>query len=185
MDIKIGKSARACCECGREFKHEEPFMTALRPSDLQLERSDYCTACWTEDAFPDTYSVWQGKFYDPDVAEQGTQDLFSPLRQLFYEASEATDRPTLAMAFLAAHLLRRQKVFRLIKETQDPDTEAVLALFADRIANRLIEVGDPCLSHGELEVGRRLLEERLGEIEESQPEEGLEDGQNKDEFAEI
>lgn len=185
MDIKIGKSARVCCKCGREFKHEEPFMTALSPSDLDLQRSDYCIACWTEDAIPDAYSVWQGKFYDPDVAEQGAQDLFSPLRQLFYEASEATDRPTLAMAFLAAQLLRRQKVFRLIKETQDPDTEAVVALFTDRIGNRLIEVQDPCLSHGELEVGRRLLEERLSEIEESQPEEGLEDGQNEDEFAEV
>ena len=185
MDIRIGKSACVCYECGRGFEHEETFMSALRTNDQELRRSDYCISCWNEDAVPQAYCVWQGKFYDPDIAEQEAQESFSPLRQLFYEASEATDRPTLAMAFLAAQLLRRQKVFRLIKETQDPDTEAVVALYTDRIGNRLIEVKDPCLAHGELEIGRRLLVERLSEIEGPQLEEGLEDGQNEDEYAQV
>ena len=185
MDIRIGKSARVCGECGRAFKHEETYMSVLRADDRELRRNDYCTSCWNEDAVPRAYCVWQGKFYDANIAEQGAQESFSPLRQLFYEASEATDRPTLAMAFLAGQLLRRQKVFRLIKETQDPDTEEVVALFTDRIGNRLIEVKDPCLAHGELEVGRRLLLERLSEIEGPQLEEGREDGQNEDEYAQI
>lgn len=185
MDIKIGKSARACCACGRKFEHEEPFTSMLRPDDEGLARSDYCKACWSDLTAPQAYSIWKANFYDPDVAEQTSPEFVSPLRQLFYEAVDATERPEMAMAFLAAQLLRRQKVFRLIKETQDPDTEAVVALFTDRIGNRLVEVKDPCLTHAELEVGRRLLLHRLGEIEGTEPEEGLEDGQSKDEYAQV
>ncbi len=185
MDIKIGKSARACCVCGREFKHEEPFTSMLRPDVEGLARSDYCRGCWDEQTPPQAYSVWKANYYDAEVAEQTSPESFSPLRQLFYEAVEATERPTVAMTFLAAQLLRRQKVFRLIKETQDPDTDAVVALFTDRIGNRLVEVKDPCLTHAELEVGRRLLMDRLGEIESTELEEGLEDGESKDEYAEV
>lgn len=185
MDIKIGKSARACCACGRGFEHEESFTSMLRLDDEGLARSDYCNVCWKDQTTSQAYSIWKGNFFDPDVAEQKSPEFFSPLRQLFYEAVDATERPEVAMAFLAAQLLRRQKVFRLIKETQDPDTEAVVALFTDRIANRLVEVKDPCLAHAELEVGRRLLMDRLGEIEGTEPEEGLENGQSEDEYAQI
>ncbi len=185
MDIKIGKSARACCACGRKFEHEEPFTSMLRPDDEGLARSDYCKTCWNDQTTPQAYSVWKANFYDPDVAEQKSPEFFSPLRQLFYEAVDATERPEVAMAFLAAQLLRRQKVFRLIKETPDPDTEAVVTLFTDRVGNRLVEVKDPCLAYAELEVGRRLLMDRLGEIEGTEPEEGLEDGQSKDEYAQV
>ena len=185
MDIKIGKSARTCCACGRGFVHEESFTSVLHPNDQDLSRSDYCETCWSGQPAPEPYSTWKSKFFDPDVADQGLEESFSPLRQLFYDAVEEKERSTIAVAFLAAQLLRRQKVFRLIKETQDPDTDDITALFTDRIGNRLIEVQDPCLVHEELEVGRRLLIERLGEIESSQPEESLEDGQNEDQLAQV
>jgi len=134
---------------------------------------------------PELFSVWKSNFYDPNVANQAPEESFSPLRQIFYETVEAKDRSTLSVAFLAAQLLRRQKVFRLIKESQDPDTDDTTSLFNDRIGNRLIEVQDPCLAHEELENGRRLLLERLNEIEGTQPGEGPEDGQNEDQLAQV
>ena len=89
------------------------------------------------------------------------------------------------MAYLAAQLLRRQKAFRLIKETADPDSEMNLILFSDRIGNRLIEVSDPNLSHEELEQGRVKLMERLRELESPEEpagdepaEDGIEDADN-------
>lgn len=187
MEIKIGKSAQKCCACNNDFEHEEPFTSVLQPSEGALSRSDYCDACWSELSSPETepFSVWKSNFYDPNVADQAPEESFSPLRQIFYEAVEGKDRSTLSVAFLAAQLLRRQKVFRLIKESQDPDTDDITSLFNDRIGNRLIEVQDPCLAHEELEIGRRLLLERLGEIEDTQPEEGLEDGQNEDQLAQV
>jgi len=90
------------------------------------------------------------------------------LRQVFYEAAESEDRSETAVAYLAAQLLRRQKVFRLLKESDGPESEVRVALYADRIADRLIEARDPDLSYAELEAGRITLLERLNRLENGQ-----------------
>jgi hypothetical protein len=66
-------------------------------------------------------------------------------------------------------LLRRQKVFRLLKESDGAENEVKVALYADRIADRLIEARDPSLSYAELEAGRVALLERLSRLENGQP----------------
>ena len=71
----------------------------------------------------------------------------------------------LAKGYLAAQLLRRQKVFRLIKESDEDEGESRVSLFADRIGNRFIEVRDPNFSYDELEAGRQALLVRLRELE--------------------
>lgn len=166
MEIKIGKSARHCTGCSREFVHEEAIHSVVRIEEQALVRDDYCESCWEQQTQPRAFSVWHSKFYDPRVAEQEPPEVFSPLRQLFYECVDSPDRQETAKAYLAAHLLRRQKVFRLIKESDGSDEELSIALFSDRIGNRLIEVRDPSLSHDELETGRLRLLDRLKELEE-------------------
>ncbi len=176
MEIKIGKSARACSTCERPFEHEETLTSVVRIENQALVREDYCQACWNPERAVGTFSVWSPKFYDPKVAEQQPAEVFSPLRQVFYEAVESDDRNELAKAYLAAQLLRRQKAFRLVKESDDPEKEVRMVLFADRIGNRLIEVRDPNLSYAELETGRRGLMERLNAIENPEPtEENMDD----------
>ncbi len=165
MQIKISRSARACKRCGRVFRHEEPTASIVRLELGQLLREDFCIPCRETGAAAGAYSSWSPKFYDPSVADQEPEESFSPLRRLFYDSVEGEDRTVLAMAYLAGQLLRRQKVFRLIKETEDPDGAMNLALFSDRIGNRLIEVRDPNLSHAELEQGRLLLLESLNRLE--------------------
>lgn len=165
MEIKISKSSRACSVCAHEFVHDEDLMSMARIANQQLERTDYCQACWSGEAGQGAFSVWSAKFYDPRVAEQQPPEAFSPLRQLFYEALESEERTDMAKAYLAAQLLRRQKVFRLVKESDDTDGEVKLVLFADRIGDRLIEVRDPNLSYAELELGRQALVARLAELE--------------------
>lgn len=165
MDIRIGKSAHQCQGCERPFNHEEDHFSLVRLHEQALLREDYCKSCWDPDRATDAYSVWSPRYYDPRVAEQEPPEVFSPLRQTFYQAVETNDRNEMAMAYLAAQLLRRQKVFRLIKETDDPDGEVNLALYSDRIGNRLIEVRDPRLSYAEMEEGRLMLMMRLSELE--------------------
>lgn len=169
MDIKICKSARVCRGCERDFVHEEAVTSLVRVHEQQLQREDYCAACWRAGLAADAFSHWATKYYDPRVAEQEPAEAFSPLRQLFYEALEATDRIQQAKAFLAAQLLRRQKVFRQIKESDEADGETKIILFNDRIGNRLIEVRDPHFTYAELEEGRLLLVARLQEIENPTP----------------
>ncbi len=165
MEIRIGKSARACAACKREFVHDEELNSLVRLADEGLAREDFCQACWTPDKADGAYSAWSPKFYDPNVAEQQPPEVFSPLRQLFYDAVESEGRIQQAMAFLAAQMLRRQKVFRRIKESDEQDGEVHILLFADRIGNRLIEVRDPNFSYAEMEAARQALLQRLQEIE--------------------
>lgn len=165
MEIRIGKSARVCGGCSREFVHDEELTSLVRRSEEGLFREDYCQACWLAEKAEGAYSVWTPKYYDPQVADQQPPEVFSPLRQLFYEAVEAEGRIELAMAFLAAQMLRRQKVFRRIKESDEGDGEIHVLLFADRIGNRLIEVRDPNFSYAEMESGRQALLKRLQDLE--------------------
>jgi len=165
MDIKISKSARVCRGCERDFVHEEPVSSAVRVIERELVREDFCGNCWRPALAADAFSTWSTKYYDPRVADQEPAEVFSPLRQLFYEAVEGEDRSELAKAFLAAQLLRRQKVFRQIKESDETDGETKVILYSDRIGNRLIEVRDPSFSYAELEQGRIKLIARLQELE--------------------
>ncbi len=176
MEIKIGKSAHACCACGREFVHDETLTSAVRIEEQALARRDYCAACWNTEAAAGAFCVWSPKFCDPKVAEQQPPEVFLPLRQLFYDAVQSDERSELAVAYLAAQLLRRQKAFRLIKESDESDGDVKLVLFADRIGNRPIEVRDPNLTYEELETGRRVLMERLNALERPAEPEAEEEG---------
>jgi len=169
MEIKISRSARVCAGCHHAFVHEQAMSSLVRIQNQLFCREDYCTACWTADRAQGAFSVWSPRFYDPKVAEQQPPEVFSPLRQVFYEAAESEDRSETAVAYLAAQLLRRQKVFRLLKESDSPESEVRVALYADRIADRLIEARDPSLSYAELEAGRLTLLERLNRLENPQP----------------
>ena len=165
MEIKIGKSAHACSVCLRDFVHDEVLTSVVRIESQVLARTDFCPACWNAECATGAFCVWSPKFCDPKVAEQQPPEVFLPLRQLFYDAVQSEDRDDLAVAYLAAQLLRRQKAFRLIKESDESDGEVKLILFADRIGNRPIEVRDPSLTYEELEKGRRALMDRLSALE--------------------
>ncbi|PCJ51295.1 MAG: hypothetical protein COA73_17830 [Candidatus Hydrogenedentota bacterium] len=165
MDIKIGKSARQCTACENDFVHEHVIYTLLNTNEEELTREDYCDPCWNDEKAKTAYSSWTSQFYDPQVAEQQPEETFSPLRQIFYDVVENKERQSQSIAYLAAQLLRRQKVFRLIKETEDLETEENLILFNDRIGNRLIEVHDAKLTHAEMDAGRIELISRLALLE--------------------
>lgn len=170
MEIKIGKSARHCLGCAREFVHEEPLYSLVRIENAELRREDYCAGCWQAERAVGAFSTWNPRFYDPRVAEAEPEETFTPLRRLFYDAVDSADRLELATAFLAAQLLRRQKVFKLIKESDEGDGEVRITLFNDRIGNRLIEVRDPQFAYKELEEARKRLLSRLQELEAPAPE---------------
>jgi hypothetical protein len=165
MEIKISKSARHCHSCDKSFTHEQRMVSALRRGPEGWLREDFCPGCWSDERGTDALCVWSAQFADPQVLEQQPAEVLSPLRQAFYEAVEGPGRPSIALAYLAGQLLRRQKAFRFIKQAVDPETDAAVMLFLDRIGNRMIEVHDPNLTTAELERGRVALLHRLAEIE--------------------
>lgn len=165
MEIKISKSARQCTACTKEFVHEQKLTSAMRRGPEGWLREDYCPGCLNEEQGASALCVWSAHYIDSNVINQQPAEVLSPLRQAFYEAAEKQDRSSVALAYLAGQLLRRQKAFRFIKQTVDPETEAAVMLFLDRIGNKMIEVHDPNLVTAELERGRVALLHRLAEIE--------------------
>lgn len=158
------------------FVHDQDIHSLARIQERELLREDYCANCWPEASRETCYSRWSTRYYDAAVAEQEPPEQFSPLRQTFYEALEEDGRQSLSVAYLAAQLLRRQKVFRRIKESDGEAGETKLTLFSDRIGGRLIEVKDPDLTHAELEEGRTILMERLYALEAPDEEEDETEG---------
>jgi len=175
MEISIRKSARSCDVCAREFAHGQTIHSAVTFSEADtLVRADHCDDCWTPQISRAAYSAWNTRFNDPRVADQQPPEVFSPLRRLFYEACVSEERIELAKAFLAAQLLRRQKVFRQIKESGELDGEVRTTLYTDRIGNQFIEVRDPNFTYAELDEARALLLRALRELEEGAPSETAE-----------
>ncbi len=167
MEFSIRKSARSCEVCAVEFVHSQCIHSSVCFSEKDaLVRADYCDACWTPELSRAAYSAWTTHFSDPRIADQQPPEVFSPLRRLFYEACASEDRLEQAKAFLAAQLLRRQKVFRQIKESSDMDGDTRTTLYTDRIGNQFIEVRDPNFTYAELDAARVTLLRSLRELEE-------------------
>ncbi len=169
MEIRIGKSTRVCAQTQQSFEHGQELLSLVKQGEDGLVREDYSKEAWNPACADGAIAVWATNYVDPDIENQQPDDSFSPLRNLFYEAVESEDRAELAKAYLAAQLLRRQKVFRLIKEGEETDTDSKFALFTDRIANRMIEVRDPNLSYAELNTARASLMEILNTLEKPEP----------------
>lgn len=165
MEIRIGKPGRVCAKTEKEFTHGEELVSVMRVENQQLVRRDYSKSGWHQTEGSGAVAVWETQYIDPAVAQQEPAEKFSPLRKLFYDSVESSDRIQIAKAYLAAQLLRRQKVFRLVKESDDSEGESRVALFLDRIGNRLVEARDPHLTYDEMKAGRLLLMEELTALE--------------------
>ena len=183
MEIRIGKAARQCLESGTMFEHGEEVISLVRVEEGAYVRQDYSKAAWKEELASDAVAVWSTHYHDPKVEQEQPPETFSPLRKIFYTAAESMDRIQLAQAFLAAQLLKRQKVFRLLKESE-ADDEARVSLYVDKIGGRMVEVRDPGLSYDELESARVALLEDLAALEspgeEGQQTEGDGDAQSEE-----
>lgn len=165
MQIKISRSSRVCQLSGQEFVHDQEVVSLVRMAEGELIREDYAKDAWEADRADGAYSFWTTRYYDPQVADQQPEEVFSPLRSIFYEAIAKEERTEWATAFMAAQMLRRQKVFKQLKESSETDGEVRTILYTDRIGNRLIEVKDPSFTYAELQAGSTLLMQRLAALE--------------------
>lgn len=165
MEIRISRSNKRCCASDQDFVHNDEIVSLVRYSEGNLVREDYAREHWSEDLGDGAYSVWTTHYYDPQAADQEPEEKYSPLRQLFYGSQGAENRAAQAVAFLAAQLLRRQKVFRQVRESEETEEGGKLILYVDRIGNRLIEVRDPNFTYNELESARLRLMDELRTLE--------------------
>lgn len=158
MEIRIGKTARQCHATGLPFAHQAEVVSLVRPHEDGLVREDYAREAWNDGFGKGALAVWATQYVDPERVEDAQrEEERSPVRDLFYACHESEDRIAMAKAFLAAQLLKRQRAFRLVRESSADDTEGHTYLYLDRSGDRLVEVRDPGLTFSELEQARSEL----------------------------
>jgi hypothetical protein len=183
LELKIRKSGRHCSACGKEFDHEEAHLSMINETQDEYEREDFCLACWSQRAkgwAHNSYSFWSTRYIDPSVESEQPPEAFAPLRKVFYEALEREEKTELAVAFISAHLLRRQKVFRLMKAFDREDVEGTVQVFADKFTQRLVEVPDLEFTAAELREARQVLIERTDPPKEEDADYGREETETTD-----
>lgn len=165
MEIKISKCGIKCYACEATFSHQEKVHSMVVTEESNLVRRDYCINCFAAAKEQEIFCSWNVRYSDPKVLEAEKQEAFSPLRRLFYDLAGSNERSALAKAYLAAQLLKRQRVFRQIKESEENDGTEKVTLFLDRVGNRLIETRDLNFTYTELDEARVQLMARLQELE--------------------
>jgi len=164
MEIKISKNGTKCFSCGKDFIHEEWVWSLILDVGPEWQRQDFCLNCWGQQIKQDVISQWKHRYVDGKLKRREQEVVDSPLRKLFYESIEKEySRLELAIAFLASQLLRREKVFKKIKEMAISQRDGYIIMYIDRVDDRVIEVRDPHFSFTELEEAKRIVLERLKE----------------------
>jgi hypothetical protein len=168
VEIQIQKESSECIRCSQAFAHEQKHFSLLKIEDNTFLREDYCEKCWGERSDPTrnahVYSYWETKYRDPAVEKALPKEQFIPLLNLCYE-SIALDGPDAdAMAYMCALILRRQKIFRFIREEKNESSGKSELVFADKYNDTQIRITDPQLTEAQLEEVKHTLEERLGNV---------------------
>lgn len=167
MEIQIQRESSRCMLCQEPFAHEQKHYSLLKLSDAVFSREDYCEECWPK-LSPDNggasiYSHWQTKYRDPAVARATPEVQFLPLLQFFYE-QVAEGKSGEGFSYVCALVLRRQKVFRFIREEKNDAGKAIL-VFHDKYHDVQVKVVDATLTEGEFRDVKQKLEEFLSQKE--------------------
>lgn len=179
MEINIQKKSSKCLRCEAEFQHEEKHHSLLKIEDKEFLREDYCLACWAERSekgkLEDLYSCWETRHVDPSVAAATPQEQFVPMLNLCYKSVAEGGEDGEAMAYMCALILRRQKIFRFVREEQQepPDSRSVLVFF-DKHNDTQVRIVDPGLADAKLMEVKRKLEEIIAPGQEEQEQEEIE-----------
>jgi hypothetical protein len=177
VEINIQRESPRCLRCDEAFGHEQKHHSLLRIEDNDFLREDYCDKCWSErvDAADEDriYSSWETKYYDSSVARETPQEQFLPLLNLCYESIARGDADGQAMAYMCALILRRQKVFRFVREEREESPPGSVLVLLDKYNDTQIRIVDPQLTESKLRDVKEKLEARLG----------LEGGRDDDEQA--
>ena len=111
-EYEIGKTSGRCARCGRELAAGEEFTATVRDMPDDLQREDYCAACWTaEPRQPggDLIGIWRSRVPQP----QEKRRLFVDNEMLinFFERLDGAEEPVkVSFRFVLALVLMRKKL---------------------------------------------------------------------------
>ncbi len=181
MEINIQRESAQCLKCGASFQHEEKHHSLLKIEDKDFLREDYCLGCWSErsdqpgEGSDGVYSSWETRYHDPSVATATPQEQFLPLLNLCYESIVEGGSNGESMAYMCALILRRQKIFRFVREEKEEEGERRSVLvFLDKHNGTQMRIVDPELTDAQLQEVKQRLEEKISPEEQASEEEDQE-----------
>lgn len=114
----------------------------------------------------DVYSHWETRYRDPAVARTTPKEQYMPLLNLCYESVAQSGFDAEAMAYVCALVLRRQKVFRFVREEKDEASGRTVLIFADKHNDTQMRIVDPQLTESQLREVKQRLEAHIGTLKE-------------------
>ncbi len=165
--VNIRRAGVACASCGTGFEDGQEHFSILRHDEPTGEwhRGDFCLGCWDgvlegEDG-RDLYSLWRTRYIDRNAARRTPANEYTPLLEICYDALHSEEAEQQGLAYLSAMVLRRQKVFRLVRSERAEDNAPASLLFYDKVNQAEIRVPDPPMTLDDLRATRRVLQSRL------------------------
>lgn len=167
MEIHIQRDSNRCLACAQPFAHGQKHYSLLKLNDKAFVREDYCEECWpnlpSSEQDDSVYSRWQTTYLDPSVANATPEGEFMPLLSFFYDALAATVPDSEAAAYVCALVLRRQKIFKFLREEKDEASGKSVLLFHDKHHDVQVKIVDPKVTEAKFREVKQMLEERLSQ----------------------
>jgi len=115
-DYDIAKTAGTCAKCGRVLEEGQAYIAALAEQGEQLERQDWCVACWDESGQEES-DRWYGQWRTSVPVREKKKRLFvdnAMLENLFHRLQDDPLEARVNFRFVLALVLMRKK--RLVYE---------------------------------------------------------------------
>jgi hypothetical protein len=167
LEIQIQKDSSRCILCNQSFAHEQKHYSLLKLNEDVFLREDYCEECWPKSLNSDqdgsVFSRWQTKYRDPAAANATPEGEFMPLLRLFYDCLAGITPDSEALGYICALVLRRQKIFKFLKEEKEDSSGKTVLVFHDKYYDVQVKVPDPNLTETQFREVKQKLEEHLSQ----------------------
>lgn len=159
-DYEISKTAGACCRCRKELAADEEFVATVTDAQKELQREDFCLACWQEAQGQDQPQVlghWQSRMRSP--AEKKKLFVDDNLLINFFERlADAQEPSKINFRFVLALVLMRKKLLIYDGSETSPEGQDLWTMRL-RQTQQTYRVVDPHMDEDKIaEVSRHLGE---------------------------
>jgi len=120
---QVGKGQRQCCVCGTPFGENQTFYSALSDEDGELDREDFCPACWEGRRQESFFSFWKTRLVG--LPRRPRVDV-GVLLDVFWHLQERQEPREKAFRFVLGLYLWRRKALSLVGSERRGDAEVLL-----------------------------------------------------------
>ncbi|HUT58607.1 MAG TPA: hypothetical protein VNA25_12250 [Phycisphaerae bacterium] len=165
-EYNIAKTSGLCGKCGRELTPGEEFIAVLIEPGEELQRQDFCGACWDQRPGADDPGVlgeWRSRV--PDARQKKRLFVDDEILIDFFQRLEGADEPArVSFRFVLALILMRKKLLVYDKADKLPDGRDVWSMHL-RGGEQTFSVIDPHMDEQRIaDVSQRLGEILEGEL---------------------